>query len=95
MTLPKGGAYTIVLEKNGWGKLKSGIGWISLNIRKKSNKKKQAPEIPGLVCGYFKLFCNKGDTFFFRIFFCKRTCFFRELSKKTFVGVIKMQLMKR
>lgn len=27
----KGGVYTIVEEKNGWGKLKSGIGWISLN----------------------------------------------------------------
>lgn len=28
-----GQAYTIVEEKNGWGKLKSGIGWISLNSR--------------------------------------------------------------
>lgn len=28
-----GGAYTIVEEKNGWGKLKSGIGWISLNSK--------------------------------------------------------------
>ena len=26
----KGEAYTIVEEKNGWGKLKSGAGWISL-----------------------------------------------------------------
>lgn len=26
-----GEAYTIVEEKNGWGKLKSGVGWISLN----------------------------------------------------------------
>lgn len=29
--LHKGDAYTIVEEKNNWGKLKSGIGWISLN----------------------------------------------------------------
>ena len=28
-----GEAYTIVEEKNGWGKLKSGIGWISLNSK--------------------------------------------------------------
>ena len=35
MTLPKGGAYTIVLEKNGWGKLKSGVGWISLKYTEK------------------------------------------------------------
>ena len=31
---PKG-VYTIVEEKDGWGKLKSGIGWISLNYTKK------------------------------------------------------------
>lgn len=29
-TVTKGGVYTIVEEKNGWGKLKSGAGWISL-----------------------------------------------------------------
>lgn len=29
-SLPKGGAYTIIEEKDNWGKLKSGIGWISL-----------------------------------------------------------------
>lgn len=29
------GAYTIVEEKSGWGKLKSGAGWISLNYCKK------------------------------------------------------------
>lgn len=39
-TIPKGGAYTIVAEKNGtgakkWGKLKSGIGWIALDYTKK------------------------------------------------------------
>ena len=27
--------YTIVDEKSGWGKLKSGAGWISLNYTKK------------------------------------------------------------
>lgn len=30
MSLGFGGAYTIVEERNGWGKLKSGIGWIYL-----------------------------------------------------------------
>jgi len=29
------GTYTIVEEKNGWGKLKSGAGWISLNYTKR------------------------------------------------------------
>ena len=29
------GSYTIVEENNGWGKLKSGIGWISLGYTKK------------------------------------------------------------
>ena len=29
------GVYTIVEEQNGWGKLKSGAGWISLNYTKK------------------------------------------------------------
>lgn len=30
MSLGYGGAYTIIEEKNGWGKLKSGVGWICL-----------------------------------------------------------------
>ena len=29
----KGQAFTIIEEKNGWGKLKSGAGWISLNAK--------------------------------------------------------------
>lgn len=29
-TVPRNGVYTIVEEKDGWGKLKSGAGWISL-----------------------------------------------------------------
>ena len=33
--IKKGGAYTIVEEKNGWGKLKSGAGWIALEYTKK------------------------------------------------------------
>jgi hypothetical protein len=38
--IPKGGAYTIVAEKNGkgakkWGKLKSGSGWIALDYTEK------------------------------------------------------------
>lgn len=31
----KGEVYTIVEEKNGWGKFKSGAGWINLNYVKK------------------------------------------------------------
>ena len=31
----KNEVYTIVEEKNGWGKLKSGAGWISLKYTKK------------------------------------------------------------
>lgn len=31
----RGGAYTIVEEQNGWGKLKSGAGWIALEYTKK------------------------------------------------------------
>lgn len=34
-TISKGGIYTIIEEKKGWGKLKSGAGWISLNYTKK------------------------------------------------------------
>lgn len=34
-TVKKGQVYTIVQEKNGWGKLKSGAGWISLSYTKK------------------------------------------------------------
>ena len=34
-TVKKGGVYTIVEEKNGFGKLKSGAGWISLDCTKK------------------------------------------------------------
>lgn len=32
----KPGVYTIVEEKNGWGKLKSGVGWISLSYTNKA-----------------------------------------------------------
>jgi N-acetylmuramoyl-L-alanine amidase len=34
-TVKKGQAYTIVEESNGWGKLKSGIGWINLSYTTK------------------------------------------------------------
>ena len=34
-TVKKGQVYTIVEEKNGWGKLKSGVGWISLKYTQK------------------------------------------------------------
>ena len=34
-TVKKGEAYTIVQELNGWGKLKSGVGWISLKYTTK------------------------------------------------------------
>ena len=33
--LKNGEVYTIVDEKNGWGKLKSGVGWICLKYTKK------------------------------------------------------------
>lgn len=33
--ITNGGVYTIVDEKNGWGKLKSGLGWICLAYTKK------------------------------------------------------------
>ena len=36
MTIPKGGAYTIMETKDGWGKLKSGAGWISLKYTEKA-----------------------------------------------------------
>lgn len=34
-TVKKGEVYTIVAEKNGWGRLKSGAGWICLDYTKK------------------------------------------------------------
>jgi hypothetical protein len=34
-TVRRGGVYTIVETKNGWGKLKSGAGWINLTYAKK------------------------------------------------------------
>lgn len=35
-TVKKGGIYTITEEKNGWGKLKSGAGWISLKYTERA-----------------------------------------------------------
>ena len=45
------GIYTIVAEQNGWGKLKSGIGWINLdytlkNAETQSNVSQPAPALP-------------------------------------------------
>ena len=34
-TVKKNGIYTITAEQNGWGKLKSGAGWISLKYTEK------------------------------------------------------------
>jgi uncharacterized protein YgiM (DUF1202 family) len=34
-TIKKNGVYTIIEEKNGWGKLKSGAGWINLSYTTK------------------------------------------------------------
>lgn len=34
-TVKKGGVYTIVAEQNGWGKLKSGAGWVNLKYAEK------------------------------------------------------------
>lgn len=45
-TIKKGEVYTIVEEKNGWGKLKSGVGWICLKYTEKTtNTKKTVEEI--------------------------------------------------
>lgn len=38
-TVKKGGVFTIVREYQGWGKLKSGAGWIALSYTKKIKKK--------------------------------------------------------
>ena len=35
-TVKKGGIYTITAEQNGWGKLKSGAGWISLKYTERA-----------------------------------------------------------
>lgn len=35
ITIKKGQVFTIVDEKDGWGKLKSGAGWINLSYTKK------------------------------------------------------------
>ena len=35
MTIRDQGTYTIVEEKNGWGRLESGAGWISLKYTKR------------------------------------------------------------
>ena len=39
LTLKKGEAYTIVEEKDGWGKLKSGAGWINVSSKYVTIKK--------------------------------------------------------
>lgn len=39
-TVKKNQVYTIVEEKNGWGKLKSGAGWIKLSYTEKTDTKK-------------------------------------------------------
>lgn len=39
LTLKKGEAYTIIEEKDGWGKLKSGAGWINVNKKYVTIKK--------------------------------------------------------
>lgn len=39
-SVKKGGVFTIVDTKNGWGKLKSGAGWIALNYTKKASTSK-------------------------------------------------------
>lgn len=58
-TVKKGEVYTIVDEKDGWGKLKSGAGWISLAYTNKSKAKpkgdtkpanKPAAKLPSVGC---------------------------------------------
>lgn len=45
-TIKKGEVYTIVDEKDGWGKLKSGAGWISLKYTSKSKAQSKADTKP-------------------------------------------------
>ena len=51
-TVKKGEAYTIVAEragagsKNGWGKLKSGAGWVSLDFMKRKGASAPSPQPP-------------------------------------------------
>lgn len=44
-TVKKNEVYTIVEEKDGWGKLKSGIGWVSLKHTEKTTTKKTVEEV--------------------------------------------------
>ncbi len=44
-TVKKGEVYTIVDEKDGWGKLKSGVGWICLKYTEKVTSKKSIEEV--------------------------------------------------
>lgn len=41
-TVKKGGIYTITAEQNGWGKLKSGAGWISLKYTETVQRERPA-----------------------------------------------------
>lgn len=47
-TVKKGEVYTIVEENNGWGKLKSGAGWISLAYTSKGNDTPASKYVLGL-----------------------------------------------
>ena len=42
-TVKKNEVYTIVEENNGWGKLKSGAGWISLSYTTRNNEATSTP----------------------------------------------------
>lgn len=53
-TVKKGEVYTIVDENNGWGKLKSGAGWISLAYTTASNVTKKNAEVEYLSNPNFK-----------------------------------------
>lgn len=58
-TVKKGEVYTIVEEVNGWGKLKSGAGWISLAYTSRGTAVTPTPTYtPRYVLGRYKVTCS-------------------------------------
>lgn len=56
--IKKNEVYTIVEEKNGWGKLKSGSGWICLSYAEKTGTKTTTTS----TVSYFKKYDGKSDS---------------------------------
>lgn len=49
----KNEVYTIVAENNGWGKLKSGAGWINLSYTKRTDSKPAITQSSKYVLGLY------------------------------------------